>query len=92
MNKKEYLKTISTMELIEELDSRDLMAELGEEKAEYLKKEGILQTKAFNFASPIDDPKNPYSFRYLKETPVETLKEKREKHLMSVGKSKHKLT
>lgn len=88
MNQKEYLKTISTMDLIEELDSRDLIGELGEEKAEYLKEEGIVKMKTFHFLAPLDDPKNPYSFRYLKENPLEVLKEKREQHLMSIEKSK----
>ncbi|MFM1572607.1 hypothetical protein EQF93_02540 [Helcococcus ovis] len=74
------LSKISSEELIEELNKRDLLEELGEHKKIWLLSNNFQQSK-WNFIDLFSFKKNArcpiYSFEYIKNTSLEELIEKR---------------
>ena len=81
MNVKRYLRTVPTIDLIEELECRDLTKELGRKKAKYLKEEDIRELGPFSFIASSDKYPMPYSFRYLKEKSLKEIKKRRKSYV-----------
>lgn len=69
------MKNIPTIDLIRELNSRDLLAELSAEKRDWLEKNGFQVSTDLQFINIRRDGNQGYSLEYLLSHSIEEIKE-----------------